>query len=51
MKTVDVEIKVDSKNVEKALLRVKKAMEDVQRSAIIISVQQTSDKKWWEFWK
>ena len=46
-----VEVKADTSDIEKALERVKKAMEDVSKSAIVINVKHATEKKWWEFWK
>ena len=51
MANLKVEVKADTSDIEKALERVKKAMDDVSKSAIVISVEHATEKKWWQFWK
>lgn len=51
LKDLELKIKVDTTDVEKALIKLKKAMDDVSKTEVEISITQVVKKKWWEFWK
>jgi len=46
-----LKVRVDTTDVEKALIKLKKAMDDVSNTQIEIAVTESKPKKWWEFWK
>ena len=51
LKDLELKVKVDTGDVEKALVKLKKAMDDVSKTEIEVSITQVMKKKWWEFWK
>ena len=51
LKDLELKIRVDTGDVEKALVKLKKAMDDVSKTAIEIEVREKQKKDWWKFWK
>lgn len=51
LKDLEIKVKVDTTDVEKALVKLKKAMDDVSKTTIEIEVKEKQKKNWWKFWK
>ena len=49
---IKLKIDVETRDFEKKLAKVVKAIESLNKSKIIVNIEQrTITKRWWEFWK